>query len=313
MPATAIPLADTFLFSELLDPIDGAVSSGSALSNTHVDETYYPLLRDNDIFPMERPAEENDVVNDVDYLPENYRVTLDRLRKAVLFGLQGIRAWQPDTAYSAGVIDPQGVVIKAPDFFTNNGSLYVTTTDHISPSVFSQLGSGGIVSATRITTDNDPSYVEITANIRAPILTGDEVGAYIAQRELLIRKGYQFPNADLGYNNPNVEAIAYCNPGITAPCSVTITRNRNVEGSSSSVVIGSILFTPDDDALHRIAGVFTFNDPAMGSEGTTTLALHRGDMLVFEADAVALDLAWIRLNMVAEAISFTSAWFDRPA
>jgi hypothetical protein len=51
----------------------------------------------------------------------------------------------------------------------------------------------------------------------------------------------------------------------------------------------------------------------MGSEGTTTLILPRGDMLVFEADAVALDLAWIRLNMVAEAINFTSAWFDRPA
>lgn len=309
MPATAIPLADTLLFSELLDPIDGAVSSGSALGNTHVDETYYPLLRDNDVFPMERSAEENDLVNEVDYLPENYRVTLDRLRKAVLFGLQGVRAWQPDTVYSAGVIDPQGVVIKAPDFFTNNGSLYVTTTDHISQSEFSQHGVGGEPCATRITTDNDPSYVEITANIRAPILTGDEVGAYVAQRKMLIRKGFQFPNADLGYSNPNVEATAYCNPDITAPCSVTITRVK----SSSSVVIGSILFTPDGDATHRIAGVFTFNDPEMGSDGTTTLILHRGDMLIFEADAVALDLAWIRLNMVAEAISFTNAWFDIPA
>jgi hypothetical protein len=36
-------------------------------------------------------------------------------------------------------------------------------------------------------------------------------------------------------------------------------------------------------------------------------------MLVFEADNVALDLAWIRLNMVAQAVSFTDAWFDIPA
>jgi hypothetical protein len=190
MPTTAIPLVDTLLFSELLDPIDGVISSGSTLGNTHVDETYYPLLRDSDVFPMERAALENDVVNEVDYLPENYTVTLERLRKAVLFSLQSIRAWRPNTDYSAGLTDPQGVVIKSPDFFTNNGSLYVTTADHISQSGFSQLGVGGEPCATRITTDNDPTYVEITANIRAPIITGDEVGAYVAQRQLLISKGY---------------------------------------------------------------------------------------------------------------------------
>lgn len=310
MPTTAIPVIDTLLFSDCLDPVDGAVSSGSALGNTHVDETYYPLLRDGDVFPMERPALENDLVNEVDYLPENYRVTLERLRKAVLFGLQSVRAWQPNTVYSAGLVDPQGVVIRSPDFFTNDGSLYITTVDHESQSSFSQLGgNGGMVIATRITTDNDPTYVEITANIRAPILSGDEIGAYVAQRQLLISKGYQFPNADLGYSNPNVEATAYCNPDITAPCSVTITRIEE----SASTVIGSILFTPDVGATHRIPGVFTFNDPEMGPQGSTTLILPKGDMLVFEADAVALDLSWIRLNMVAQALSFTAAWFDRPA
>ena len=309
MPTTAIPLVDTLLFSDLPDPVDGYVSSGSALGNTHVDETYYPLLRDGDVFPMERPALENDLVNEVDYLPDNYQVTLGRLRKAVLFGLQSVRAWQPNTVYSAGLVDPQGVVIRSPDFFTNDGSLYITTEDHESQSSFSQLDGNGMVIATRITTDNDPTYVEITANIRAPILSGDEIGAYVAQRQLLISKEYQFPNADLGYRNHNVEATAYCNPDITAPCSVTITRT----GETASTVIGSILFTPDVGATHRIPGVFTFNDPEMGSWAATTLILQKGDMLVFEADTVALDLAWIRLNMVAQAISFTAAWFDRPA
>lgn len=308
MPTTAIPLVDTLLFSDCLDPVAGAVSSGSDLGNTHVDETYYPLLRDGDVFPMERPVEENDLVNEVDYLPENYQVTLDRLRKAVLFGLQSVRAWQPNTVYSAGLVDPQGVVIRSPDFFTNDGSLYITTVDHESQSSFSQLDVGGMVCATRITTDNDPTYVEITTNIRAPILSGDEIGAYVAQRRLLISKGYQFPNADLGDSNPNVEATAYCNPDITASCSVTITRIEE----SASTVIGSILFTPDVGATHRIPGVFTFNDPEMGSDAAITLILHKGDMLVFEADNVALDLAWIRLNMVAKAINFTNAWFDMP-
>jgi hypothetical protein len=309
MPTTAIPLVDTLLFSDLPDPVDGYVSSGSALGNTHVDETYYPLLRDGDVFPMERPVLENDLVNEVDYLPENYQVTLGRLRKAILFGLQSVRAWQPNTVYSAGLVDPQGVVIRSPDFFTNDGSLYITTEDHESQSSFSQLDGNGMVIATRITTDNDPTYVEITANIRAPILSGDEIGAYVAQRQLLISKEYQFPNADLGHSNSNVEATAYCNPDITAPCSVTITRIRE----TASTVIGSILFTPDVGATHRIPGVFTFNDPEMGSWAATTLILNKGNMLVFEADTVALDLAWIRLNMVAQAISFTSANFDRPA
>lgn len=309
MPTTAIPLVDTLLFSELLHPFEGVVTSGSDLSNTHVDETYYSLLRDNDIFPMERDSEENDSVNEVDYLTGNYHVTLDRLRNAVLFGLQSVRAWQPNTYYSAGLVDPQGVVIKSPDFFTNNGSLYITTADHESQSSFSQLDVSGMVIATRITTDNDPTYVEITANIRAPILSGDEIGAYVAQRLLLIRKDYQFPNADLGYSNPNVEATAWCNTEITSPCSVTITRIED----SASTVIGSILFTPDVGATHRIPGVFTFNDPEMGPEGSTTLILQKGDMLVFEADAVALELSWIRLNMVAQAPSFTDAWFDRPS
>lgn len=309
MPTTAIPLVDTLLFSELLHPFEGVVTSGSTLSNTHVDETYYSLLRDNDIFPMERDSEENDSVNEVDYLTGNYHVTLDRLRNAVLFGLQSVRAWQPNTYYSAGLVDPQGVVIKSPDFFTNNGSLYITTVDHESRAAFSQLSVDDVICSTRITTDNDPTYVEITANIRSPILSGDEIGAYVAQRQLLIHKGYQFPNDDLGINNPNVEATAYCNPDITAPCSVTITRIEE----SASTVIGSILFTPDVGATHRIAGVFTFNDPEMGPEAATTLILHKGNMLVFEADTVALDLAWIRLNMVAKAINFTDAWFDRPS
>lgn len=308
MPTTTIPVTDTLLFSELLDPVDGVVSSGSALGNTHVDETYYPLLRDGDVFPMERHRLENDLVNEVDYLPENYQVTMTRLRSAVLFGLQSIRAWQPNTNYSAGLVDPQGVVIRSPDIFTHAGSLYITTYDHESQSSFSQIGVDGSVSATRITTDNDPTYVEITANIRAPILSGDEIGAYVAQRQLLISKGYQFPNADLGDSNPNVEATAWCNTEITSPCSVTITRIED----SASTVIGSILFTPDINATHRIAGVFTFNDPAMGAQGAQTLYLLKGDMLVFEANAVALELSWIRLNMVAQALSFTHARFDRP-
>ena len=309
MPTTAIPLVDTLLFSDCLDPVAGAVSSGSDLGNTHVDETYYHLLRDGDVFPMERPVEENDLDNEVDYLPENYQVTLDRLRNAVLFGLQSVRAWQPNTYYSAGLVDPQGVVIKSPDFFTNNGSLYITTVDHESRAVFGQLSVDDVICSTRITTDNDPTYVEITANIRSPILSGDEIGAYVAQRQLLIHKDYQFPNADLGYSNPNVEATAWCNTEITSPCSVTITRIED----SASTVIGSILFTPDVGATHRIPGVFTFNDPVMGPEGSTTLILQKGNMLVFEADAVALELSWIRLNMVAQAPSFTDAWFDRPS
>lgn len=310
MSTPAIPVENTVLFNELLDPEDGAISTGSTKGDVHINEEYYSLLHDDDVFPMERPFETDDSDNDVMYLADNYRVTLDRLRKAVLLGLQSIRPWQPRTEYKATLTDPLDKPIKAPDVFTNAGSMYLTTIDHRSRSeVFSQKGTNYIASSNRFTMDNDIERVEITANIRAPIVTGDEIGAYVTQRVMSIEKEYTFPNEDLAATSPNALHHAFCNPQITAPCTVIIKRLEE----SALVTIGTITFTPNGDATHRIEGEFTFNDPAMGADGSHTLYLGRGDMIIFEAGTVTPELEWVRLGMIAEAISFTDAGFDAPA
>lgn len=307
MPLPAIPVEDTLLFSELTAVEDGRASTTSSSSSLeYLNEEFYPALHDEDLIPIERPSGFTDTDKEIEYLVDNYRVKVAQLRQAVLSGMSTIRVWMPNTIFNGPISDNLGRLVKAPEIVAHLGNLYLVTQSFTSDAAFERKVLG-ITVLERLTMDKDSVYLEITANIKAPILVGDEVGSYASNRRMLINKTYTFPDGELATSNPNVEHVAYCNPEITTPCIVDIKRLED----AALVTIGQITFTPMA-TTHRLQGVFTFNDSVMGPESATKLYLGKGDILIFEMNTVDLNLEWVRINMVAEAVNFTSEYFDPP-
>lgn len=305
MPLPAIPAEDTLLFSELTALSDGRISTTNSTSSLeYLNEEFYPALHDEDLIPIEREGGFTDNDKEIEYLVDNYKVKVAQLRQAVLSGMSTIRIWTPNTIFNGPISDNLGRLVRAPDVVYHLGNLYLVTEGFISEISFGRKVLG-ITVLERLTMDKDPVYLEITANIKAPILVGDEVGSYASNRQMIINKTYTFPDSELANSDPNVEHVAYCNPEITTPCIVDIKRLED----AALVTIGQITFTPMA-TTHRLQGVFTFNDSVMGPESATKLYLGKGDVLIFEMNTVDLDLEWVRINMVAEAVNFTSEYFD---
>lgn len=298
MPATTIPVTDTLLFSELAPLYDGAVANGDP---ELVNEEFYSLIREDDIFPMERSQQSEDVENQVDYLPENYGVSLESLRKAIN-GINGrVMPWRPNTVYYPAVYDYSNNLVRAGDVVFHENSLYLVKQEFISGTSFDIFDLDDGLALDRISLDSYPSYVEITANIKAPILSGDEIGSYVSIRETFIHKTYTFPNAELAQSANNATHVAYCNPEILTPCTVTIMAQYD----DYATEIGEITFTPATASM-RLEGVFTFNDALMFGDSANILRLPARCTLLFVTDLVDANLDWIRINMLAMTKNYLS-------
>lgn len=300
MPAAAIPLGDTALFSDFLNLADGINDTGAGPGNPYVDDTIYSLIHDRDIFPLERPVTATEPSKELEFIPENYRVRGRELRQYVLMGLSRVIEWKPNTDYFKEIRDSDNNLVRGPDIVTHDGSIYIVTNDFTSGSDFLEKEYAGdyTINLTRIKLDTDTDYVEITASANSPLLTGDVIGRYVSMRYMTVYKTYTLPNVESAAQSPNIEHKALCNGNITTDCTIKIMCER---GGASPEHIGTITFTAPGGSFAVTEGVFTFNDSEWGPEANTRLNLDKGYLIYFEMLDVPIDLSWVAINILAAA------------
>lgn len=293
MPSSAIPLEDTSLVSEFDDIYNGTPDVFD------LDDDPLPV-GDYDYIYLERPAEYG--VDAGTLLPGDYRLTPSNLVKMVLHGKATVLPWKPNTNY-VGYREHYntGLGVRAPDIVFHDNSLYFCLMDFQSGETFSVIGGTGDLQLSRLTLDTDLQYLELTGNIKAPILAGDEVLTYaLGRRSMIIRNEYLLPDPVVGQWADYRKAV--CNGDITTTSVFNINRLSIVDGLET---VGTITFEPDLDIPALINGVFDITDTRGGGE---FILMRRDEVLIIEAVTVGMDLAWVRLNILGEFMSYRSPY-----
>lgn len=294
MPLSAIPLEDTSLVSEFDDIYNGTPD--------YFDSEDDPLpVGEEEYIYLERPAEYSADVGTL--LPGDYRLTPSNIAKMVLHGKATILPWRPSTEYK-GLREHygNGLAVRAPDVVFHDNSLYLCLMDFESGESFSVFNdSGDILQLSRLTLDTDLQYLELTGNIKAPILAGDEVLTYaLGRRSMIIRNEYLLPDPEGGQWADYRKAV--CNGDITTTSVFNINRLGNAEGLET---VGTITFEPNLANPVLINGVFDITDSRGGGD---FILMRRDEILIIEALTVGIDLAWVRLNILGEFVSYTSPY-----
>lgn len=297
MSLLPIPAEDTSLVSEF-DDIYNGTPDGFDIDND-------PLpVGENDYVYLMRPVEYT-IDDGSTLLPGDYRLTPSNIAKMVLHGKATVLPWKPNTDY-VGYREhlSTGLGVRAPDIIFHNNSLYYCLTDFQSDSIFSvfdSTGDGEVLQLSRLTLDSDLQYLELTGNIKAPILAGDEVLSYaIGRRHMRIRNEYALPDPQYGQLADYRKAV--CNGDITTTSVFNINRLSDANGLET---IGTITFEPDSNIPVLINGVFDITDTRGGGD---FILMRRDEVLIIEAATVGMDLAWVRLNILGEFISYRSPY-----
>lgn len=214
-----------------------------------------------------------------------------------------IRLWEPDQEYrAAGTETINTVVYNYPaDLVYHNGELFVTMVTHISEPAFTELMPDlTAVALNRIRLNDDPEHIEITASAVGPFVTNQELGGYIAIREMSVHLQQRLPNARIWSTKTFHKAA--CNSGISGINIVTIKRYN----ADDITTVGTITFDPTGITALAIPGVVELAGAA------THIPLMRGDMLVFELSTRTVELDWVRINLLATTLGFDNTDFNRP-
>lgn len=214
-----------------------------------------------------------------------------------------IRLWEPDQEYrAAGTETINTVVYNYPaDLVYHNGELFVTMVTHISEPAFTELMPDlTAVALNRIRLNDDPEHIEITASAVGPFVTNQELGGYIAIREMSVHLQQRLPNARIWSTETFHKAA--CNSGISGINIVTIKRYN----ADDITTVGTITFDPTGITALAIPGVVELAGAA------THIPLMRGDMLVFELSTRTVELDWVRINLLATTLGFDNTDFNRP-
>lgn len=294
MSLPPIPAEDTSLVSEFDDIYNGTPDAFD------IDDDPLPVGEDDYVYLM-RPVEYT--VDGGTLLPGDYRLTPNNIVKMVLHGKSTIVPWRPFTNYE-GLREHYntGNPVRAPDVIFHNNSLYFCLVDFQSDENFSVFASDGGDSLvlSRLTLDTDLQYLELTSSIKAPILAGDELLAYaLGRREMRIYNDYALP---FPYGGGVDYRRAICNGDITTTSVFNINRLNMNDGV---VTIGTITFEPDLNIPALINGVFDITDTRGGGD---FILMKRDEVLIIEAVTVGMDLAWVRLNILGEFISYRSPY-----
>lgn len=295
MSLPPIPAEDTSLVSEFDDIYNGTPDAFD------IDDDPLPVGEDDYVYLM-RPVEYT--VDGGTLLPGDYRLTPSNIAKMVLHGKATVLPWKPNTNYVGYREHPgTGLGVRAPDIIFHDNSLYFCLMDFQSDSIFSVFDSTGeVLQLSRLTLDSDLQYLEMTGNIKAPILAGDEVLTYaLGRRSMIIRNEYSLPVPQDGQLADYRKAV--CNGDITTTSVFNINRLSDAEGGVET--IGTITFEPDEDIPALINGVFDITDTRGGGD---FILMRRGEVLIIEALTVGIDLAWVRLNILGEVISYRSPY-----
>lgn len=294
MPLPPIPAEDTSLVSEFDDIYNGTPDGFD------IDDDPLPVGEDDYIYLM-RPVEYT-IDDGSTLLPGDYRLTPSNIAKMVLHGKATVLPWKPNTDYVGYREHPgTGLGVRAPDIIFHDNSLYYCLMDFRSETSFSVFDINGDLQLSRLTLDSDLQYLELTGNIKAPILAGDEVLTYaLGRRGMIIRNEYSLPYPELGHYADYRKAV--CNGDITTTSVFNINRLSDAEGL---VTIGTITFEPDLNIPVLIDGVFDITDSRGGGD---FILMGRDEVLIIEAVTVGMDLAWVRLNILGEFISYRSPY-----
>ena len=295
MPLSPIPAEDTSLVSEFDDIYNGTPDAFD------IDDDPLPVGEEDYVYLM-RPVEYT-IDDGSTLLPGDYRLTPSNIAKMVLHGKATVLPWKPYTNYVGYREHPgTGVGVRAPDIIFHNNSLYYCLTDFQSESIFSVFDdTGEVLQLSRLTLDSDLQYLELTGNIKAPILAGDEVLSYvIGRRSMIIRNEHSLPYPEDGQMADYRKAV--CNGDITTTSVFNINRLSDAEGLET---IGTITFEPDENIPTIINGVFDITDTRGAGD---FILMRRDEVLIIEAVTVGMDLAWVRLNILGEVISYRSPY-----
>lgn len=295
MSLPPIPAEDTSLVSEFDDIYNGTPDLFD------IDDDPLPVGEEDYVYLM-RPVEYT-IDDGSTLLPGDYRLTPSNIAKMVLHGKATVLPWKPNTNYVGYREHPgTGVGVRAPDIIFHDNSLYFCLMDFLSDSIFSVFDSTGeVLQLSRLTLDSDLQYLELTGNIKAPILAGDEVLTYaLGRRSMLIRNEYSLPHPEDEQSADYRKAV--CNGDITTTSVFNINRLSDAEGLET---IGTITFEPDENIPVLINGVFDITDTRGGGD---FILMRRDEVLIIEAVTVGMDLAWVRLNILGEFISYRSPY-----
>ncbi len=295
MSLLPIPAEDTSLVSEF-DDIYNGTPDGFDIDNDPLpvgEDDYVYLMR-----PVEYTTDDGSTL-----LPGDYRLTPSNIAKMVLHGKATVLPWKPYTYYVGYREHPgTGLGVRAPDIIFHDNSLYYCLTDFQSESIFSVFDDAGeVLQLSRLTLDSDLQYLELTGNIKAPIIAGDEVLSYaIGRRHMRIRNAYALPGPQYGQLADYRKAV--CNGDITTTSVFNINRLSEAMGLET---VGPITFEPDLNIPVLIEGVFDITDTRGGGD---FILMRRDEVLIIEAATVGMDLAWVRLNILGEVISYRSPY-----
>lgn len=294
MPLPPIPAEDTSLVSEFDDIYNGTPDGFD------IDDDPLPVGEDDYIYLM-RPVEYT-IDDGSTLLPGDYRLTPSNIAKMVLHGKATVLPWKPNTDYVGYREHPgTGLGVRAPDIIFHDNSLYYCLMDFRSETSFSVFDINGDLQLSRLTLDSDLQYLELTGNIKAPILAGDEVLTYaLGRRDMLIRNEYSLPHPEDGQLADYRKAV--CNGDITTTSVFNINRLGTNDGLET---VGTITFEPDLNIPLFIDGVFDITDSRGGGD---FILMGRDEVLIIEAVTVGMDLAWVRLNILGEFISYRSPY-----
>lgn len=302
----AIPLEDTSLVSDFNDIYQGTLAEiDSGDDPLPVGDGDYIYLERPDEYTIEGVSSEGEGGSDpITLLPGDYRLTPNNIVKMVLHGKSTIVPWRPFTHYE-GLREhySTGNPVRAPDVVFHNNSLYFCLMDFESGGSFSVFDDyDEVLQLSRLTLDTDLQYLELTSSIKAPIAVGDELLTYaLGRREMRIYNYYSLPF-------PNDGGVDYrraiCNGDITTTSVFNINRLSDAAGLET---IGTITFEPNGHGAPLIEGVFDITDSRGGGD---FILMRRDEVLIIEALTVGIDLAWVRLNILGEFISYRSPYLS---
>lgn len=212
-----------------------------------------------------------------------------------------IKHWRPNTTYytNGNINDvpfPANIVFY-------NGSLYLVLQDFTSEVDFSEK-SGATLVLSRLSMDTDPDVLELYAGAMAPLWLNQELGGYLALRNFDIYRQHVVPHI---VNGTLMQIhMAMCNGSITDTNVVTLRRTNVLDGTIDNVATITFNTTAGPAGM---PGTIVFNDAA-SPDPTNRITVKRGDALSFVLTTKSVDLAWVRINMVGNFISYLSPTLD---
>lgn len=282
----AIPIENTITAGDLPSIYDGvdAIPSPDEL----------PPLLDNDIFVIQRVAEEN--VNGKVYAEGDFYITGSELRQWVTGANTMVRNWEPDTDYYTGYTDSSGIN-HPPEIVYHGDTLYTVNTDFTSGATFSDNG------LTRLTLDKDLQYIELPFSAVGPFLPNQTLGMYNAiARSVLVKPTWNLPSVYAPHDVPIAISNFYCNPEITTNTVVTL---YVLSGTGAQLTVGTITFDPINATSNYVSGTLAI-------VGGTEFSIDDGDILIAKLTTVSAELSWLSLNMLGQVVSVRSPEFNIP-